>query len=693
MKRQVGYVGGALVALLAGIAGLVVTSPAASAGRSPSWLNNGTLRATSIQNGGNARLVLDNVADAAPARSWNANTRDPAAFPQILEIDLRRTMMVSAVRAYRGNGDQPGKLNVYVAGDNGRGRPGVFTKVASPTASGWNFWLDVPFTPTRGRFIRFQFDNPVERFDLSEISVRASTRLTVTPTTVPSTTVAPPPTTVVSTTTVASTTSSVVPSTTVAATTTTAGTTTVAPTTTVAATTTTTAGPTTTVAPGPVSFTPAPAGTKVSIRQYLPPTGSTTATQSYGLWTPSVFDTCSKQLHDTYWVAGADNKIYATWHPAVDLDAVTGQQCTFGHEHGDDPRTSPHYATQGMPPFALTNQMLADTKPAASHRSETHEGHKVAVYRYLGSKDNTADGNNMATARPLPGVWCDVMMKYHHGTHSADALSNHLHEIQYHQKCTPGSDPGLWPGVPNGMEFHITLLSPLGKGGQFTNNCTTSYVVTQPALPADGPDSSPTGTIDGERNIPCSDSIRYPSSNTNLGDGLGPSQIGDIRELWTFGVHFKTPAGSGFFGPYAGVFNPARAFDANMPDKTVKTVDMCYANRIQAPKCTELKNLYPGGVAWNDPRSPYKGTERSIAPKANYLWNDGASNAVFYTDVYGRNPSYTAFAGSIKQYASATKGMVEGAMLDHNRPTTLGAGGFENLVVRSHNEPGIHAPN
>lgn len=685
--------GGVLLALLVGMAGMVFTARRASAGRSPSWLNSAALRATTISNGGVASTALDGFAAVDAESSWNADNWDPAAYPQVLQIDLRRTMMISSVRYYRGNGPQPGRVHILIASDNGSGQPGAFTEVAAPSVSAWNVWLEEVFTATRGRFVRLQFNSPEERFNLSEVGVRATTRLVAlarfdggtTSTTVVngSTTTTNGATT---TTAAATTSTTAAPATT---------TTTAAPATTTTVnggSTTTSAQPTTTVPSGPVSFTAAPAGTTSSFRQFLPPANAVLGI-GYGSWTPSVFDTCPKELHDTYWVQGHDGKIYPTWHPAVDTNPATGASCTYGHEHGDDPRTSPHFASQGFPPFGLANGVLAASvnNNASSMRPEDHVGHKVVVYRYLGSKDNTADNGNKLTARPLPGVWCDVMMKYHQGSHSADALSNHLHEIQYHQKCTPGTDPTLWPGVPNGMEFHLTILSPLGAGGRFTNNCDQQHVITQPALPADGPDTSPNGTVDGERVISCNRTI-WPSSDTNLGEDEGPSQVGDVRELWTFGVHFKTPGGAGFFGPYAGIFNPARIYDANSPTKEVKVIDLCYAGTLNAPKCTELKAL-GGRIAWNDPRSPWNGTERSIAPKANFLWNDGASQEVFYTDAYGRNPSYTPFPNSIKQYASRTKGMVEGAMLDHNRNTTLGAGGFENLVVRDHEATGIHMPN
>jgi predicted small secreted protein len=56
----------------------------------------------------------------------------------------------------------------------------------------------------------------------------------------------------------------------------------------------------------------------------------------FGIWTPGTGDTCTREIHDRYSVVAPDGKRYNTWHPPVD----PGTGCTFGHEHGRDPRSS-----------------------------------------------------------------------------------------------------------------------------------------------------------------------------------------------------------------------------------------------------------------------------------------------------------------------------------------------------------------
>ena len=94
--------------------------------------------------------------------------------------------------------------------------------------------------------------------------------------------------------------------------------------------------------------------------------------QSYGLWTPGPRDDCTAAIHNSYSVVGPDGKLYPTWHPPV--DPVTG--CSFGHDHGRDPRGSALYAAVGPIPFGYANEQL-DVYDPANPRHEDHFGHKI----------------------------------------------------------------------------------------------------------------------------------------------------------------------------------------------------------------------------------------------------------------------------------------------------------------------------
>ncbi len=84
------------------------------------------------------------------------------------------------------------------------------------------------------------------------------------------------------------------------------------------------------------------------------PTEAIGFSKAYGIWTPGPYDTCSKAVHDSYSTIGPDGRLYPTWHPAT--DPATG--CTFGHEHGRDPRGSDLYDLVGDIPFALANEAM-----------------------------------------------------------------------------------------------------------------------------------------------------------------------------------------------------------------------------------------------------------------------------------------------------------------------------------------------
>ena len=94
--------------------------------------------------------------------------------------------------------------------------------------------------------------------------------------------------------------------------------------------------------------------------------------RAYNLWTPGPTDTCSPEIHNRYATVGPDGLRYPTWHPPT--DPATG--CTFGHEHGRDPRGSDLYHSVGAIPFGYANAQLEISDPL-NPRNEDHVGHKV----------------------------------------------------------------------------------------------------------------------------------------------------------------------------------------------------------------------------------------------------------------------------------------------------------------------------
>ena len=232
----------------------------------------------------------------------------------------------------------------------------------------------------------------------------------------------------------------------------------------------------------------------------IPPVEETGNAVQFGIWTPGTGDTCTQEIHDRYSVVGPDGKRYNTWHPPV--DPATG--CTFGHEHGRDPRGSNLYSRVGPIPFGLANEALETWDPQ-NVRHEDHFGHKIDWENDV--EFVRKDGLTGA----LFSVKCDVLAKLHQGTHSKDAFTNNLHEIAYHVQCSDGT------------EMHVTLMSAIGEPGGFTRTCDGQRVDVGPPVPANSPNGG------GQRVIPDRTCV---DQNLYVGAGQRADYNGALHESW-----------------------------------------------------------------------------------------------------------------------------------------------------------------
>ena len=171
---------------------------------------------------------------------------------------------------------------------------------------------------------------------------------------------------------------------------------------------------------------------------------------AFGIWSPGPGETCTKEQHDAWAVVGPDGKKYPTWHPPT--DPASG--CSYGHEHGRDPRGSRLASLVGPIPFGYANEQLETFDPL-NPRREDHVGHKVEWENDILMRVNSD------VASPLFDVRCDVLVKLHQGTHSKDAFTNNVHELVYHIACNDGT------------AMHVTMLTAIGKPGRvpFSSTC------------------------------------------------------------------------------------------------------------------------------------------------------------------------------------------------------------------------------
>lgn len=368
-------------------------------------------------------------------------------------------------------------------------------------------------------------------------------------------------------------------------------------------------------------------------------------------WTPTAADTCSAALHRSYSTIGPDGKRYPTWHPPTVTDPVTGQTCTFGHEHGQDPAKSDIYdwvtaflqgpggeRQRGLP-FGYVSEA---SMPHEGHdpvvmRHEDNVGHKVFVANNVKLVTKSPRGYLMTEVdgQPVP-VECDYLMKLHQGSHSADAFKNNAHELTYAVRCNDGT------------ELITSTLTRFGNANEFNRACEPAVVV--PTSGSDLPDGP-----GGQRLIPdrtCVD--RYV-----LVPGTARSDLWGVYEVWQSLGRISDHDGTVLaqFDPWFGVRNPSRYFDPAVEGGSAPTLGTRW-----------LTDAADGGQArgfpWStiaedadrdqySPASPFDGAQRDFYLQGTTVDN-AAGSQVWWANAYGEHAMAEEFAGGVRQWISTT---------------------------------------
>ena len=377
----------------------------------------------------------------------------------------------------------------------------------------------------------------------------------------------------------------------------------------------------------------------------------------YNIWVPGPGDTCTPEQHNRYSMVGPDGKRYNTWHPPVDPSSG----CSFGHEHGRDPRGSKLYSRTGPIPFGLANEAL-DIWDPQNPRHEDHYGHKVDWENDI--QMVRRDGVSGA----LFSVKCNLLAKLHQGTHSKDAFTNNLHEMVYHLDCTDGT------------EMHVTIMTAIGTAGQFNRTCDGTTVVVGVPTPANSPNGG------GQRRMPdrtcVNQFMRVPAGQRSDYDRA-------LHESWETSNSVRTDNGRTLasFNPYFQVSKPSRFHDPAAPNVTGRPIDVCYetgpaGERATGGDCLEsTNNGQTAGVTWDDARSEFNGVRRFVDINDNNIDNKDGAN-VWYTDPFGRHGRREPFPGSIRQWVGSVKNDYG---FDANGPVI----GFDRFYGASSS----HAPN
>jgi hypothetical protein len=377
--------------------------------------------------------------------------------------------------------------------------------------------------------------------------------------------------------------------------------------------------------------------------------------RAWDRWQPSQADTCSPDVHNAYSVVGPDGKLYPTWHPPV--DPASG--CTFGHEHGRDPRGSDLFEFIGPLAFGYANEQLDIYDPGTA-RHEDHVGHKV---EWENNVKMHVDGGAGAALE----ITCDVFVKLHQGTHSKDAFTNNLHELYYALRCSDRT------------EARIIVLTPIGTPGEFKTSCDRRLVAAGVASPPNSPNGN------GVRIIPdraCVEQFMLvpPGERSNFHSALHESwqthttiRRADNRQLASFDAYFQ-------------VFFPSRFYDASKPDFVGRPIDVCVevtptGRRASGTECTQSTGGGAfGELGFDDPRSLFNGVKRMVDINGNRITNSDGPET-WYTDPFGRNGRTEPFPGSIRQFI---------ARVDNSGRVAKGP---QIGRHRDYGGPGIHAPN
>jgi hypothetical protein len=380
---------------------------------------------------------------------------------------------------------------------------------------------------------------------------------------------------------------------------------------------------------------------------------------AFGRWQPGPFDTCTAAQHDRYSTVGPVGVLYPTWHPPVEPEGG----CSYGHDHGRDPRGSDLSSEVGPIPFGFANEALVAYDPNTV-RHEDHVGHKIEWENDVEMRFNDA------VSQSLFRVTCDVLTKLHQGTHSKDAYTNNLHELAYHIRCSDGT----------GMS--VTIMAAIGEPGEFVSSCDGRHIQAGPPNPL----GSPSGG--GKRIIADRQCV---VEHVLVPDGERSSFSSGLRESWQVSQSIRTEGGHrlAHINPYFQVLFPSRYFDPVAVDGVARPMDLCYevepnGDQTRDSICEEVtadRSIL--GITYDDPRTAFDGAQRFVDINSNSVTNaDGPD--VWYTDPFGHHARVEPFTGSIRQFI---------ARIDNERGIGLSGPNIGRERDYGDRSSGVHPPN
>jgi hypothetical protein len=265
------------------------------------------------------------------------------------------------------------------------------------------------------------------------------------------------------------------------------------------------------------------------------PTGNVPADWSkhMGQWVPNPkWDTCSKEFHDSFNVVGPDGKRYPTWHPPAAVDPATGRECTFGHEHGADPRTS--RADSSMPAFGYAAEQMGMIEP--------HAGFKVAIIN---------KGESFTEGKYAPANYRVV---FHMGTAGTKRYVERFHSFEYDYVANDGTN----------RYFNIYGMGDTGNGTGST--CGGDQNTTSNKGPRDGGRDFSTVGCDDPYEIWNAVSFTIKRPNAQFPDELLQNELGVVFSMAVFDpITTRDPKDNARLLFSQNYYNPAVTTDPTSP--------------------------------------------------------------------------------------------------------------------------------
>ncbi len=449
-----------------------------------------------------------------------------------------------------------------------------------------------------------------------------------------------------------------------------------------------------------------------------------------GQWTPvSGVDTCTQEQHDAHYTLGPDGKKYPTWHAPTDTNADSST-CTYGHEHGPDPRNfEPFYteikrhfawdedgsgtietdelATSGIPFGYVAEQLDAyntarSISAANGQRHQAHTAYKI-VY-------GTRVRNRMVGATPQAyDLVCNHLVALNQNTASADAFASNMHEAIVAMDCANGTKAAEYP-----VRLIVSGMMDFGNSTEF-DAAALSNTVAQTIAPAQlpAPLNSHINVTTGRRALP-----GVVAGTNRMWDNafVISSATSDlekaIAELWS--AEFSLSNGATTYAtvrPTVTALSPSRFYDPTATGLVGRTIDLCYTGlnaggalvsdpalsgdlprRVRGTnECSALGTNPPATalasrVKYDSVASPFRNCKREVNFR-NVTVNSSGRATTQYSTPFGTEAQPTRSATSnVKQYVAAVN------------TATLAAGGIDLEAVLFGREldgcvASVHIPN